>query len=298
MNQRKRQIGWLLVVALLGTAGYAYYRAQVRQTATLARITALDARLMASNQQRARAASQTISSLSETVSKNHNQAHDVAVLQQAQQIQDSTQRLLSKLHQLRQSWQSTTSKPETGALPAHVDRYIIFIQQFVREMPPLTNSSAQTASVGWLGEFDMATEPQPARLAQLTKLETQVRQVAAQALDSQASKVGSECICFDKIAAFAVPTSETVAPGTLYEAQLLLMKAASSLRPTMSADEQALPVNAAGQGLVRLRVPRLRPGQPDTVRARWHGLVQLRGHTADTVLEVTVPYFIVKSARR
>jgi len=298
MNQRKQQAVWLLVVALLGTAGYAYYWAQVRQTATLARITALDARMMASNQQRARAASQIISSLSEIVSKNHNQAHDLAVLQQAQQIQDSTQLLLSKLHQIRQSWQSTASKPETGALPAQVDRYISFVQQFVPEIPPLTKSSAQTATIGWLGEFDMATEPQLARLAQLTKLETQVRQIAAEALESQARKVGSECICFDKIAAFAVPTSETVAPSTLYEAQLLLIKAASSLRPTMSADEQALPVNPAGQGLVRLRVPRLRPGQPDTVRARWHGLVRLRGHTADTVLAVTVPYFIVKSARR
>jgi hypothetical protein len=297
MNQLKLPVILPLTVALLGVAGYAYYRAQARQAATLARITALETRLIISNQQRARAANNTVLSISEIVRKNHNQAHDMAVLQQAQQIQDSTQLLLAKLHQVRRACQSIDNKTETSALPAQIDRYADFIRQFVPEIPPLTKPSAQTTSVGWLGEFDMATEPQPARLAQLTKLETQVRQVASQALDSQASKVGSECICFDKIAAFAVPTSETVAPGTLYEAQLLLMKAASSLRPTMSADEQALPVNAAGQGLVRLRVPRLRPGQPDTVRARWHGLVRLRGHTTDTVLAVTVPYFIVKSAR-
>ncbi|MGI4865798.1 MAG: hypothetical protein ACRYFZ_17880 [Janthinobacterium lividum] len=296
MSQSKQLFTGLLVAALLGTAGYAYYWAQARQSATLARITALETRLMASNQQRARAANQTIFSLGEIVSKNHNQAHDMAVFQQAQQIQDSTQLLLAKLHQLRQLWQSTANKPETGTLPAQVDRYASFIQQFVLEMPSLTKSSAQTATVGWLGEFDMATEPQPARLAQLTKLETQVRQEAVEALESQARKVGSECICFDKIAAFAMPTSETVAPGALYEAQLVLMKAASSLRPTMSADEQALLVDPAGQGLVRLRVPRLRPGQPDTVRAQWHGLVRLRGHTADTMLAVTVPYFIVKAA--
>jgi len=296
MSRPERIFTGLLVAALAG-AGWTYYWAHARQAATLGRITALENRLMASNQQRAREAKNTAAAISEVVRKNHNQAHDMAVLQQVQQIQDSTQLLLARLHQLRQLWQSTASQPEIDALPAQIDRYVDFIRQFVPEIPPLTKPSAQTATVGWLGEFDMATEPQPARLAQLTKLEAQIQQEAAEALESQANKVGSECICFDKIAAFAVPTSRTVAPGALYEAQLMLIKAASSLRPTMSADEQALPVDPAGQGLVRLRVPRLRPGQPDTVRARWHGLVRLRGRTADTVLAVTVPYFIVKSAR-
>ena len=296
MNQRKQQVGWLLAVTLLGVAGYACYRGQARQAAALARIVALDNQLTANNQSGIKAMHNTVLSIEEAVSKNHNPAADVAVLRQAQAIERRTRSVLDTLHRLRQQWRAGTAHVAIAQLTRQVDEYITYIHAFVPDAVLLTQPTRQAAVTGWLGEFYLAAEPTPAALAQLTKLEAQVGQVAAGALAQQAQKVGYNC-GFTKIGAFAVPTSETVAPGALYEAQLMLMKAASSLRPTMSADERTLPLDPAGQGLVRRRVPRLRPGQPDTVRAQWHGLVRLRGRTADTVLAVTVPYFIVKSAR-
>ncbi|RZK88251.1 MAG: hypothetical protein EOO62_37940, partial [Hymenobacter sp.] len=139
-------------------AGYAYYLAQARRAATLARIAALETCLTTSNQQRARAAKNTLERLSETVRKAHNQAADVVVLQQARQIQDRTQLLLAKLHQIRQARQTLDSKPEMGALFAQVDRYVSYIRQFAPETPSLTAPFVRTAAVGWLGEFDIATE--------------------------------------------------------------------------------------------------------------------------------------------
>ncbi len=295
---RQRYLTTALLAGMFGVAGYGYYQAQARQAATLARITVLQTCLAASNQQRAQAAKNTVLSISEVVRKNHNPAADIAVLRQAQQILDTTQTLLAKVQQLRQAWQSPDSKPEMGTLPAQVDQYVSYIRQFAPETPPLTKPTAQMAAAGWLGEFDTAAEPRPAALAQLTKLETQVRQVTAEALTYQAQKVGSWC-GFDKIGVFATPASETVAPGAVYQAQLALVLAAPNVSRHFSVDGREVPINpATGQGLVQFKVPAAHPGQPDTVRALWHGRVQLPWASADTVLETTVPYFIVKPHSR
>lgn len=292
MRQPKRLFAGLLVAALLGAAGYAYYRAQAQQTATLARITALETRLMASNQQRARAASQAVFRLTEQVSKNHHVQADVAVLEQAQEIRARTQTLLDTLHQLRQSWQTAPPRAELNQLPAQVAQYLVFIKRFLPDVSP------QLTSAHWLGNFDAVAAPKPAALALLTKLETQVWQLAAEALEQQAQKVAS-CWTFDKIGAFAMPVSNTVAPGAIYRAQLLLVESVTSGRMHFSADGRAVPIDpATGQALVQLNVPAARPGQPDTLRAAWHGRVQLPGATGDTVLATTVPYFIVKPAQR
>jgi hypothetical protein len=294
MKRPKLLLTGLLMVALAG-AGWAYYQAQARRVATLTRIAALETRLAASNQQRARAAKQTLASIATVVDKNYNQAADVAVLQQTRAIQNHTETLLDKVYQLRQSWQVAGFRPNLGELPAQLNQYALFIKKF---LPSETTQLAPTA--GWLSDLNSTIVPQVAALAQLTRLETQVRQLAAIAIQTQAEKVGSKCcFCFDKIGAAAVPLAKTVAPGTTYQAQLMLIQAASTRRIHYSANSQELPVDpATGQALVQFDVPAARPGQPDTVRAEWHGRVQLPWAVGDTTLEITVPYFIVKPRQR
>lgn len=297
MNLPERLFTGLLVVALAG-AGYAYYQAQTRQAATLARIAALDTCLTTSNQQRARASNNTILSMSEAVRKNHNWAQDVVVLKQAKKIQTRTQTLLDTLHQIRQSWQVIGRRTELQQLPEQLKHYVAFIRNFVPDAPLLNYASPRIESVGWLGEVDTAREPKPAALALLTKLETQVRQVEAEALMYQAQKVGSWC-GFDKMGAFAAANSNTVAPGAIYQAQLALVIAAWTSGRHFSADGRAVLIDpATGQGLVQFKVPAARAGQPDTMRAAWHGRVQIPWAASDTVLETTVPYFIVKPLPR
>jgi hypothetical protein len=290
MNRPERFFSGLLVVALAG-GGLIYYRAQQRQSATLARITRLENRLIISNSQRARSAKKTLSSIATSVNKMHNQTKDMAVLQQAKEIHGRTEALLDTLHQLRQSWQAA-DHVELRQLPSRLDQYILFIKRFLPDVP------TQLASAGWLGDYDSATAPKPTALALLTKLETQVRQLEAEALMYQAQKVGSWC-GFDRIDAFAIPASETIAPGAIYQAQLMLLLGTSTSRAQFSANGHKIPANpATGQALVQFKVPAARPSQPDTVRAAWHGRVQTPWAAGDTVLEVTVPYSIVKPLPR
>jgi hypothetical protein len=298
MSRPKRLFTGLLVAALLGAAAAASYWAQARQVATLGRITALENRLIISNEQRARAAKSTVAGVDEEVRKKHSPAADMAVLRQTQQIQDSTEMLLTQLHQRRQAWQAPDSEPNIDPLPGRVERYLSFVRQFVPEAPSLTKPSAQTAAVGWLGEFNMADEPRPAALAFLTRLETQIRQIEAEALTNQATKVVFEGV-FDKVGAFALSTSENVTPGAIYQGQLLLASTTATSRAQFSANGHELPIAPDFRhAAVQFKIPAARPGQPDTVRAAWHGRIQLPWAASDTVLETTVPYLIVKPRPR
>ncbi len=284
--------GLLLLAGLVG--GWAYYRAQARQAATLAGLIGLDNRLMASNRLRAQQAKASVSRISVVVNKNRNQAADVAVLQQTEEIHRRTESLLATLHRLRQSWRATNGRTELGPLPAQLAQYSMFIREFLPDAP------AQLATAGGLGNAAGAAAPKPAALALLTQLETQVRQLEAEALTTQAQKVGYGCdLCFDKIGAAALPEVETVGPGAVYQAQLLLAISASASRAQFSANGHVVAIDpATGQALVQFDVPAARPGQPDTVRAAWHGRVQLPWAAGDTVLETTVPYLIVKPRPR
>jgi hypothetical protein len=293
MSRPKRLFTGLLVV-ILASAGWAYYQAQTQQTATLARITALEARLMASNQQRARAAKSRWFNIATIVTKNHNLAADVGVLHEVEVIRSRTNAVLDTLHQLRQSWQAD-HRPELRRLPTQLGQYALFVKKFLPDEP---TQLAPTA--GWLSGFDSTTAPKPAALALLTKLETQVRQLEARALQTQAEKVGNKCcFCFDRIGAAAIPLAKTVAPGAVYQAQLVLMQAASTRGMHFSANGQEVPIDpATGQALVQFKAPAARPGQPDTVRAEWRGRAQMPWTAGDTTLEITVPYFIVKPRQR
>jgi hypothetical protein len=292
MTSWGKQLTVILLTGTLGAAGYAYYQAQERQAATLTRITALETRLFASNQQGTQAARNIILDLSESVRRNRYQASSVAVLQQAEEIQSQTKAVIDTLHQLRQAWQTAGHRTELRQLPAQVNQYLLFIEKFLPDVP------TQLASAGWVGDFDTTAEFKPATLALLTRLETQVRQVAAEALLKQSEKVVYEG-SFDKLGAFAAPASATVASGQLYQARLALALATPSGRMHFSMNGQDLPTDLTnGQGVVQFSVPATLPNQPDTVRAQWQGRVQLPWGATDTLLEITVPYFIVKPSSR
>nr|GFD52722.1 hypothetical protein [Tanacetum cinerariifolium] len=103
----------------------------------------------------------------------------------------------------------------------------------------------------------------------------------------------------DKIEASAIPASETVAPGAVYQAQLMLLLSTSTSRAQFSADGRELPIAPDFRhAAVHFKIPAARSGQPDTVRATWHGHIRLPRADGDTVLETTVPYLIVKPRPR
>jgi hypothetical protein len=175
---------------------------------------------------------------------------------------------------------------------------LLFIKDFVPDAQLLSHNSAQVEASSWPNQSDIASEPKPAALALLTKLESQVWQLATEALQNQAQKVVFEGV-FDKVGAFAAAASKDVAPGNIYQAQLALVVTTSNASRQFSVNGRAIPIDPIiGQAMVQFKIPAARPDQPDTVRATWHGRVQLPWADGDTVLETAVPYFIVKPLRR
>lgn len=294
MNRPKRLFAGLLLVALAGT-GWAHYQAQARQAATLARLATLDACLATSNQQRERAAAHLLSGIEVSVAKSRNQASEMWVLRQAQRIQATTLLLTDTLHQLQQHRPAVGASAMLARLPGQVRQYLDSLDVFETGVYS-TDSAAVAQTKKCLRALTWKQVPTSAVLAALIRLEAQVQQVTANALEKQAVKVGSGCdLCFERIGAYAVATAETVAPGELYKVQLMLSASASGIRPIMYANgRRVLTDHSTGQGLVSFRVPPARAGQPDTVRAQWHGQVRYRSGLTDTLLGADVPYYIVK----
>lgn len=287
----------IFLVSSLGAAGYAYHRGQVRQTAALERISALEGHLAINNQQRAQTAAATVRSIAHYACDNRNPANDLAVLKYSEQILARTQTLVDTLHLVRQQLQRPDGPADLAdQLPAQLNRYCAFLNQAQIWVPLLTQPSAETAASGWFGQFALQAGPRAAARAALTKLEAQLRRYEAQALRKQAERVGSRCIRFDPIRPLAVPISKTVTPGAEYQARLFLVQFGYGgyCNVRMTANGAAL-TEPGDQGMpVVIAVPPAQPGQPDTLRAQWHGRIQTQVYPGDTVLQVAVPYLIVK----
>lgn len=291
-------------------AGYAYQRGQARQAALIARFAVLDGDLVADNQLAAHAAASTVRSISRSTYLNYQQASDQAVLNNSAHILARTQSLTDTLRALggqlerpggpppglpNQQAKLPASLQNEGAatrqLAAHVARYDKFIRYFEdynRFESPLTTA-----------DFEQVTRqglPPTVIAAAAISLETQVRKVSAIALQNQAEKVSSKCFICWRYVAQAVPTAATVAPGALYQARLFLAEtpAADYGALTMTANGRALDVQREAGGLVEFSVPPRRPGQPDTVRATWRGVIRAHAYPADTTWQVMVPYLIVQ----
>ncbi|UOQ95969.1 hypothetical protein MUN81_11915 [Hymenobacter sp. 5317J-9] len=278
----------------------------------LTEIAALDGRLAAYSAQRAKANASTVRGIAYYVARNRFQARDVVVLSQSEQILNRSRSLADTLRQWQQALRAESHESARGmlkhpqaatAVPADratklgqaLNRYSSFIQAYVPSVPALAPATSPLPETTWLYR-DGA--PLAAALGSLARLEAATHRLASAALQQQAQKVGSCAIFFDKIGAMAVAVSNTVAPGGVYEAKLFLTHAAANANPKMSVDGRAIAVGYDGQGTVAFRVPPLRPGRPDTVRAQWRGLIRLRNYPSDTTIQLDVPYYIVKPRSR
>ena len=294
----------------LGAAGLLFYRGEQQKAAVLQKIITLETHLASNNRFGTTAAAGTMRSIAVLVFKNRNQARDVVVLSQSQQIINRTRTISDTLHRLQRQLRAAAGEAATGRLryPAtaslapfgiarqlapHLNRYSAFIRQYVPGAPLLT----ETSGLGGTPWFYAQGAPLAVALASLTRLEAHVRRQASEALNVQSTKVGSGCcMCFDKIVAMAIASSNTVAPGAPYEAQLFIMKAASSDNPVMTANGKPVSWQPSGEGLIEFRVPPLQPNQPDTVRAWWQGTITARVYPKDTTWQLRVPYLIVRKA--
>ncbi|MDO7852642.1 hypothetical protein [Hymenobacter convexus] len=300
MNKTGQRLGGIVLFAGLCTAGWLYRTTQLQQEKVLREISGIETVLTVNNRQAARQARGVVGYIAKEVCRNQNQTRDLAVLHQSQQILARTQTLSDTLRALGRQRYDQSQTIVTPELEHYLDRYTEFIRAYVPSTHTLTREFPGAPDPGWLNRVYFQHMPPAARRATLTKLEAMARRSASAALSQEAQKIGSCCWCFSRISAQAVAASETVAPGSEYQARLFLGEAIPLNPSTMefTANSRRLPVDLR-QALaqVAIPVPPAAPGQPDTVRARWHGTIRARICPTDTVFEVDVPYIIVKPQR-
>ena len=295
---------WLLLLGLTGSLAaastYAYQRGQAGQEARLAQISALAAQIASDNQQRAAENTRTVQNITHFACLNYRQPADVVVLAQAQRIQARTQALIDTLQLLRPQWQNPAARGALGGpLGQQLARYTGFIHRYTPAATSLRYPAVATTE-GWFGQVTAGNLPLPAALATLTRLEAQLRHYEAQALQTQAEKVSGHYDGFDTIGVLAVPTAETMAPGEVYQARLFLGQFSHRDRCNMQMTANGVALTQPGNPgmLVKFAVPARQPGQPDTVRAQWHGTIRQPLTLSDTILQLTVPYLIVQQPDR
>ncbi|WP_345049738.1 hypothetical protein [Hymenobacter glaciei] len=258
----------------------------------------METALAANNEQAAQRASAIARYIAREVCRNRNQARDIAVLTQTQQIVARTQSLADTLRTLRRKLQKNGSNVATTDLLRHLGRYQAFIRTYVPDAANPTRPVSGAPEPDWFDRFYFQHMPLEARRAALTKLEAIIRRNAAQALSLQSQKIGSCCMCLTRIGAMAVPASETVAPGGEYQARLFLAEAMYLNRATMqlTANGRKVPLdeNGDGVGRVAFSVPATTTGQADTFPTIWHGVIRVQMCPTDSVFEVDVPFSIVK----
>ncbi len=161
--------------------------------------------------------------------------------------------------------------------------------------PALVTSTTPSALADFYFRDATATEA----LAAFVQLEAILLACETTALESQSLMLAcGGNIVFDRVGAWAIAESNTVAAGTEYRADLLLATALTTTGLTMSANGQPVTVQPSGFGRVRfIADPRLL-GNRSEITAYWTGIIRARSpytQSGDTTYKVRVPYRIVRS---
>lgn len=287
-----------LVSSVLG-AGYGCWRDYQSQVALAEKANNLDIRLSHYNQYLEKTADGNAKYIGYVVNRHQNQGSDLVVLHQAEQITIQADSVAELLAGMRGQIALTDAQPQSLQLAERLDRYSTFIRQFVPEAHALTRTDRALATPSQFEHYYFQDIPEPLLLAVLTRLETEIRRDELSALRLLSQKIGYGCDCFDKIGATAVPVSATVAPGAIYQAQLLLTESFSDFYYSqLSVNGKKIPAIGRGQWNIEIPIPPVPKDMPDTVRTKWHGTIRTELYPADTTWHLTTPFFIVKSPIR
>lgn len=317
---RQKMIGmmYLVLTALLAL--------QVN-SAILLKFKFLDDSLSAINGKVSKANDDKVKGIKGQVEKNRNQAKDLAVLKQSEEVRQKTQEMIAYLSSVRtkllektenkgknefknMSAEDKVAELMLGAsqngegykMKGELNNYSTYIKQFVpnagalaldaKEDPMVTEKEQKSKN---FAQLSFENTPVVAALAVLSQKEAEVLKYESDALSALAQRVGGSVIVFDKIGAFASAESNTVAAGTKYKAELFLTASASGLNPTMTLNGSPLKVDpATGKGKIEFTA---RPGafdQAGNAKGSWTGTIRFKQNGRDTVFTVKTPYTITK----
>ncbi|WP_345226037.1 hypothetical protein [Hymenobacter koreensis] len=266
------------------------------------RLKFIDNTLMRSNEEMLQANRYVVRGIEARTQKNQYPPSpaDVAILRQAEAVHDSTQQLVTHLHELREQLLSRTgNQTRFQELDGRLE-----VAALLGEEPGQGNASTlslrlsryyrylhQVAPAAQAGHSvtDFADASVAAALATLARYEAQVLLREEAALNVLEAKVRA-ALPKPNFRLLASAESQTVAPGTTYRAELMLAQALSlpSRGLTMSANGQPVTVGTDGFAPVTFTAPD-RPGQH-----YWDGAIRYQVGSRDSVFRVRVPYTVLR----
>ncbi|UOR04438.1 gliding motility protein GldM [Hymenobacter aerilatus] len=318
---RQKMIGmmYLVLTALLAL--------QV-DSAILLKFKFLDDALFGINQKVEKANGNAVKGIQAQVEKNRNQASDLAVLKQSEEIRERSKAMVAYLNDIRDKLVTATENKKgqnsynnmdandkvantmlgqnknglAYPLKGKLNEYANYIKGFVPGATPLALDAKEDPLTAAdpaqktkdFAELNFEKTPLVAALAVLSQKEAEVLKYESDALAAQAAKVGGTTIVFDKVGAFASAESNTVAAGTKYKAEMFLTASASGLKPSMTLNGSPLSVDANGRGKIEFTAT---PGGFDAAgnaKKSWSGAIRFKQNGRDTTFKVTVPYTVTK----
>ncbi len=287
----RRILPLLLLLALAGWVALRHYRQQQHLHQQLEQLTAV---LTIENDLVAKQAQNTIKGIEAAVAKNRNQPVDIALLQRAEALQTSVNKLIDALRNyggqlhhtntnFASSWllQPSTKTADTGTLRQQDLRKQVAAYADTLRALALTQADAAPLVAPGFNEATPAVEA----IADLNQLESEVLARQAFALQRIVKSVGARSWLTRPLLT-ASAESNVVAPGATYRAQLGLWGyfSAAELKMAMTCNGQPVPAGPNGTGLVRFRAP-THPGH-----AAWTGTIRINQNGRDATFKVTVPY--------
>lgn len=139
------------------------------------------------------------------------------------------------------------------------------------------------------------SSPTPAGLATISEFQSRVLNYETGALDFLSGKVGAGDLKFDVIVPMVKPESKYVAAGTKYSAKMFIAASSSGVTPTMTYNDNEIPVDASGQGLVEFTANASKFDENGLARQTFKAAITVtQPGGRDTTFVDEIEYFVVK----
>lgn len=274
--------------------------------------------------------SKQVSAIQQAVADKGNRADDVKALNKAQEVRTATADVIKGIDELKKQIVDETGgfNEETGTFQGAQDVNKVAtimlapnkgkgieleaqLNSYVKRLEELTGQQFQTLTPD-AKEMKMFANnpnhknkdfltltfedaPMVAGLASMSQLQTQVLEYESDALSAIAEQVGAKDLSFDKVVPLVRPSSNVVAAGAKFEADLFITAAASGSNPTFMYDGKEAAKQVSDQGITSGKIEFTATGgnyDPKTLMAKktFNAEIILN----DSTYKIAHEYFVVK----
>ncbi|UII22042.1 type IX secretion system protein PorM/GldM [Fulvivirga ligni] len=317
---RQRMIGmmYLVLTALL---------ALNVSSAVLEKFVFIDETLKESGAQISEKNGKTLTAITGEVKKKGDRGNDVVVLNKAKKVREMTQETLTYMDGLRDRMvEETGGRDEEGNLVGTKDTEGVgnvmirngegdklqkMLNDYAKQLSTMTGdkfeplakdakdipiaASDPNQAKKAFAEYYFAETPTAAGMATISQLETELLGYEARALEDLAEQVGAKDIEFDKVVPLIRPTSNIVASGADFEADLFITAAASGMNPSFKYNGKEVPSETNENGIKygKIKFPaKASSYDPKTLMSEQKFKAEISLN--DSTYEINHTYYVVK----